>query len=84
MYRSTTLENGVRVVTHAVPGLRSCSIAALIDAARAHCPRVKKNGIDLQKKCPVPVNALGVKIDPKDQATLRVWKQEGIDQFVKK
>jgi predicted Zn-dependent peptidase len=32
MYRSTTLENGVRVVTHAVPGLRSCSIGALLDA----------------------------------------------------
>jgi len=47
-------------------------------------PRMKKNWIDLQKKSEVPVNAIGVKIDPKDQATLRVWKQEGIDQFVKK
>jgi len=45
---------------------------------------MKKNWIDLQKKSEVPVNAIGVKIDPKDQATLRVWKQEGIDQFVKK
>jgi len=47
-------------------------------------PRMKKNWIDLQKKAEFPVNAIGVKIDPKDQATLRVWKQEGIDQFVKK
>ncbi len=47
-------------------------------------PRMKKNWIELQKKNNVPVNAIGVKIDPKDQATLRVWKQEGIDQFVKK
>ena len=47
-------------------------------------PRVKKTWIELQKKSVVPVNALGVKIDTKDQATMRVWKQEGIDQFVKK
>ncbi|MCE9563679.1 MAG: hypothetical protein K8U57_16685 [Planctomycetes bacterium] len=47
-------------------------------------PRMKKTWIELQKKSEVPVNALGVKINPKDEATLRVWKQEGIDQFVKK
>ncbi len=45
---------------------------------------MKKNWIELQKKSEVPVNALGVKISPKDEATLRVWKQEGIDQFVRK
>jgi len=32
MYRTATLENGVRVVTHTVPGLRSCAIGALLDA----------------------------------------------------
>lgn len=46
-------------------------------------PLVKKNWIEIQKKHDVPVNAIGVKIDPKDQATLKVWKDEGIDQFLK-
>lgn len=47
-------------------------------------PAVKKNWIEVQKKFDVPVNAIGVKIDPKDERTLSVWKDEGIDQFVKK
>ncbi len=47
-------------------------------------PAIKKNWIEIQKKFAHPVNAIGVKIDPKDQVTLRVWKEEGIDQFVKK
>jgi len=47
-------------------------------------PAVKNNWIEIQKKHDVPVNAIGVKIDPKDEATLNVWKEEGIDQFVKK
>ena len=45
---------------------------------------VKKNWIEVQKKHDVPVNAIGVKIDPKDEKTLSVWKEEGIDQFIKK
>jgi len=45
---------------------------------------VKKNWIELQKKNDAPVNAIGVKIDPKDEKTLKVWKDEGIDQFIKK
>ena len=45
---------------------------------------VKKNWIEIQKKNDVPVNAIGVKIDPKDEKTLKVWKDEGLDQFVKK
>ena len=45
---------------------------------------VKKNWIEVQKKHNVPVNAIGVKIDPRDEKTLKVWKEEGIDQFVKK
>ena len=45
---------------------------------------VKKNWIDVQKKHDVPVNAIGVKINPKDDRTLKVWKEEGIDQFVKR
>jgi hypothetical protein len=46
-------------------------------------PAVKKNWIDIQKKSTKPVNAIGVKIDPKDEKTLKVWKEEGIDKFVK-
>jgi len=47
-------------------------------------PAVKKNWEEIQKKHNVPVNAIGVKINPKDAATLKVWKEEGIDKFVKK
>lgn len=47
-------------------------------------PAVKKNWIDIQKKNEAPVNAIGVKINPKDERTLKVWKEEGIDQFIKK
>jgi len=45
---------------------------------------IKKNWIEIQKKNTVPVNAIGVKINPKDEKTLKVWKDEGIDAFVKK
>ena len=45
---------------------------------------VRKNWIEIQKKFDVPVNAIGVKIDPKDEKTLKVWQAEGIDKFVKK
>ena len=47
-------------------------------------PYIKKNWIELQKKHEQPVNAIGMKIDAKDSNTLRVWKEEGIDKFVKK
>ena len=47
-------------------------------------PQIKKNWISIQKKHSVPVNAIGVKIDSKDEATLKVWRSEGIDDFVKK
>ena len=46
--------------------------------------KIKKNWEEIQKRYDYPVNALGVKINPKDQATLKVWKDEGIDKFVKK
>lgn len=45
---------------------------------------VKNNWIEVQKKHNVPVNAIGVKINPKDDKTLKVWKDEGIDKFQKK
>jgi len=46
--------------------------------------RIKKTWIEVQKNNSVPVNAIGVKIDPKDVNTLRIWREEGIDRFVKK
>jgi hypothetical protein len=46
--------------------------------------RIKKTWIDIQKRHEVPVNAIGMKIDPKDANAMRVWKEEGIDKFVKK
>ena len=47
-------------------------------------PAIKKQWQEIQKKFDVPVNAIGVKINPKDQKTLKVWQEEGIDKFVKK
>lgn len=47
-------------------------------------PIIRKNWIEIQKRNDAPVNAIGVKIDPKDEKTLKVWKEEGIDQFIKK
>ncbi len=47
-------------------------------------PLVKKNWVEIQKKHENPVNAIGLKIDPKDQATLKIWREEGIDQHLKK
>lgn len=47
-------------------------------------PRVRKNWEELQKKFPFPVNAIGVRINDKDVQTLKVWKEEGIDKFMKK
>jgi hypothetical protein len=45
---------------------------------------IKKNWIEIQKKHDQPVNAIGMKIDAKDANTLRVWREEGIDKFVKR
>lgn len=45
---------------------------------------VKNNWIEIQKNHNTPVNAIGVKIDPKDEKTLKVWKEEGIDKFLQK
>lgn len=44
---------------------------------------IRKNWIEIQKKHDVPVNAIGMKIDSKDERTLRIWRDEGIDRFVK-
>jgi hypothetical protein len=47
-------------------------------------PAVRKNWIEIQKQHSVPVNAVGIEINPNDKETLKVWKEEGIDQHVKK
>ncbi len=47
-------------------------------------PEIKKNWISIQKKHAEPVNAIGVKIKKKDAATLKVWREEGIDKFINK
>jgi hypothetical protein len=46
-------------------------------------PKIKRNWEEIQKRYQYPVNAIGVRIDPKDKETLRVWKENGIDKFVK-
>lgn len=45
---------------------------------------VKKNWIEIQKKHKIPVNAIGMKIRDDDVKTLKVWKNEGIDVYMKK
>ena len=45
---------------------------------------IKKNWSDIQSKHDVPVNAIGVKIDSKDEKSLKVWKDEGIDTHMKR
>lgn len=44
--------------------------------------QVKKNWIEHQKKYPYPVNALGLRIDNGDDGALKIWREEGMDQFV--
>jgi len=46
-------------------------------------PAIKKNWIEIQKKHSYPVNAIGIRIDPRDDFTMKVWREEGIDAFVK-
>ena len=45
---------------------------------------IKKNWINIQKRNSVPVNAIGAKINSKDEKSLGVWRQEGIDKFMKR
>ena len=45
---------------------------------------IKKNWIAIQKKYDVPVNAIGMKINPKDEKTLKIWREEGIDTYMRK
>jgi len=46
-------------------------------------PKIKRNWEEIQKRYNYPVNAIGAKIDSKDKETLRVWRDNGIDKFLK-
>jgi hypothetical protein len=46
--------------------------------------KVKKQWEKLQEKYNFPVDALGRPIDQKDQKTLMVWQDEGLDRFLKR
>lgn len=52
--------------------------------AKAIHSRMKQSWIAMQKRHDVPVNPLGLDIDPRDQMTLKLWRDEGIDRFLKK
>lgn len=47
-------------------------------------PSVLKTWQEIQKKFDYPVNAIGVKIHPKDHATLKTWLETGVDKLMKK
>ncbi len=47
-------------------------------------PNAKKQWEKIQSQHNIPVDALGRPIDPKDQKTLSVWREEGVDRFVKR
>jgi hypothetical protein len=44
---------------------------------------IKKNWVAIQQKYSVPVNAIGVKIRKDDEKTLKIWKEEGLNKFLK-
>lgn len=46
-------------------------------------PKVKDNWEKMQTHYDYPVDALGRPIDASDAETLKVWKEEGIDRFMK-
>ncbi|MCH9649552.1 MAG: hypothetical protein K0U98_15035 [Deltaproteobacteria bacterium] len=46
-------------------------------------PAIRKNWIEIQRRYDYPVNAIGVRIPPGDQFTLKVWREEGLEEFMK-
>ena len=46
-------------------------------------PELKKAWIEFQRRSSVPVNGIGVKIDPNDKNTLERWEKEGINQHMR-
>jgi hypothetical protein len=47
-------------------------------------PSIKDSWTKLQEQYDYPVDALGRPIDQNDKDTLRVWQDEGIDQFMQR
>jgi len=46
-------------------------------------PIYLRSWIAIQKRHEVPVNPIGLRIDPKDQMGLKRWREAGIDRFVR-
>jgi hypothetical protein len=46
-------------------------------------PRVKARWQEIQKKFDFPVSAIGERIKPEEEIILKIWKEEGIDKFMK-
>jgi hypothetical protein len=40
--------------------------------------------IEIQRRHPEPVNAIGLRIDPRDQMELKRWRDAGIDHHLRK
>jgi ABC-type branched-subunit amino acid transport system substrate-binding protein len=47
-------------------------------------PRLKEKWQEIQQRHAVPVSMLGKPINPSDTEALRVWREEGIDRFLRK
>jgi len=47
-------------------------------------PELKKAWIEFQRRSNVPVNGIGIKIGLNDKETLRLWVEEGINQYMRK
>jgi hypothetical protein len=55
----------------------------MVSMAMSISPFAKSVWEDVQKKHDVPVNAIGMRIDPGDAETLKLWKTLGIDRFLR-
>jgi len=45
---------------------------------------VRNNWKKIQSRFDYPVNPIGVRINTRENTILREWKEEGIDQFMKR
>lgn len=44
---------------------------------------IREIWIEIQKHYSYPVCSIGVMIDPRDADTLKIWRSEGIERFMK-
>ena len=47
-------------------------------------PAIKQNWEKLQERYNYPVDAVGRPIESRDEETLNVWQNEGLDRFMQK